>query len=266
MTKDSVPILDSEAKKGKSVDVPWFMKVDVDPEMVKRVYYLMFAGWHQPQSRDPMAGKRTTAESWGVDRGMARTPRIESGRGKFAPNTVKGRLAHPPLPNRVIKKSVNKKERLLATLYAVSASANADMIKSRGHVLPADVEFPIIFDDSVASLAKTSEVEGFLKKLGLGDELERSAKFRRMSGIPASRGRVKRRRIGPLFVLENGKPLNKAVRNIPGSDVMSPTELSVKELAPNGRPGRLVLWSQSSLEVLDKRLNKVGEKTRVAVP
>jgi len=266
MTKDSVPILDSEAKKDKSVDVPWFMKVDVDPEIVKRVYYLMFAGWHQPQSRDPMAGKRTAAESWGVDRGMARIPRIASGRAKFAPFTVKGRLGHPPLPNRVIRKSVNKKERLLATLYAVSASANADMMKSRGHMLSADLELPIIFDDSVASLAKTSEVEGFLKKLGLGDELERSAKFRRMSGIPASRGRVKRRRIGPLFVLENGKPLNKAVRNIPGLDAVSPTELSLKELAPNGRPGRLVLWSQSSLEVLDKRLSKVGEKIRVAVP
>jgi large subunit ribosomal protein L4e len=266
MTQDSVPILDSEAKKGKSVDVPWFMKVDVDPEIVKRVYYLMFAGWHQPQSRDPMAGKRTAAESWGVDRGMARTPRIDSGRGKFAPNTVKGRLAHPPLPNRIIKKSVNKKERLLATLYAVSASANADMMKSRGHVLPAGLEFPIIFDDSVASFTKTSEVEGFLKKLGLGDELERSAKFRKMSGSPASRGRVKRRRIGPLFVLENGKSLNKAMRNIPGLDVMGPAELSVKELAPNGRPGRLVLWSQGSLEVLEKRLNRIGEKARVAVP
>ncbi len=266
MAKNSVPVLDSEGKKGKSIDVPWFMKVDVDPDIVKRVYYLMFAGWHQPQSRDPMAGKRTTAESWGVDRGMARTPRIVSGRAKFAPNTVKGRLAHPPLPNRIIKKNVNKKERLLATLYAVSASANADMMRSRGHVLPADAEFPMIFDDSVSSLGKTSEVKGFLKKLGLEDELKRSAKFRRMSGNPASRGRTKRRRIGPLFVLENDRPLNKAVRNMPGLDVVSPIELSVKELAPNGRPGRLVLWSQGSLDVLEKRLNKVGEKSRIAVP
>ena len=52
-----------------------------------------------------MAGKRTTAESWGVGRGMARIPRL-SGRGRaaLAPGTVGGRATFPPVVEKKIKK------------------------------------------------------------------------------------------------------------------------------------------------------------------
>lgn len=266
MSKDSVPLISSAGEKGKPVDVPWFMKAEVDVDIVKRVYSLMFSGWHQPQGRDPMAGKRTVAESWGVDRGISRIPRTPGGRAGFAPGTVKGRLAHPPRTAKVIVKRTNNKERLLAVISAVSASASPEAVRARGHSLPDDLDLPIFFDDSVSSISRTSEVKDLLMKLGLGAELERASKFRKMSGVAASRGRSKKRRIGPLFVVENGKSLVKAAKNIPGVDVVSPNELSIRELAPSGIPGRLVLWSQSSLDVMEKRLNKVGGKVRAAIP
>jgi len=266
MPKDSVQLINSAGEKGSPVDVPWFMKAEVDVDMVKRVHSLMFSGWHQPQGRDPMAGKRTVAESWGVDRGMSRTPRTPGGRARFAPGTVKGRLAHPPRTAKVITKRTNSKERLLAVLSGASASASPDSVRARGHSLPDGLDLPIVFDDSVSSISRTSEVKDLLGKLGLQAELARASKFRKMSGVAASRGRSKKRRVGPLFVVENGRSLARAAKNIPGVDVVSPKELSVRDLAPNGTPGRLVLWSQTSLDVMERRLNKIGEKVRAAIP
>jgi len=266
MARETVQLINSAGERVSSVSVPWFMRAEVDLDIVKRVHSLMFSGWHQPQGRDPMAGKRTVAESWGVDRGVSRVPRTPAGRAKFAPGTVKGRLGHPPSAVKVIAKRVNAKERLLAVLSATSASADPELVRARGHALPEGLDLPIVFDDSVSSVSRTSEVRALLEKLGLRAELERASRFRRMSGAPASRGRIRKRRIGPLFVVERGRSLARAARNIPGVDVIAPTELSIRELAPNGTAGRLVLWSQSSLDVMDKRLSKVGGKVRAAIP
>jgi len=265
MSSKSVQVLNSNAEGGGSISVPWFMTAEVDQDLVKRVHSLMFQGWHQPQGRDPMAGKRTVAESWGVDLGVSRVPRISTGRAKFAPGTVKGRLGHPPRSVRSIRKKVNNRERLLATLSAVSATANPDLVKSRGHRLPDELKLPIVFDDSVISISRTADAWAFLEKLGLSEELKRASEFKDRSGSPRMRGRRRKAKVGPLFVV-SPSPLVKAARNIQGVGVVGPNELSIKELAPNGTPGRLVLWSQAALEVVERRLNKVGEKARVAVP
>jgi len=266
MSAKSIQMINSAGEKGRTIPLPWFMTAEANPDIVKRVHSLMMSGWHQPQGRNPMAGKRTAAESWGVDRGVSRVPRTSTGRARFAPGTVKGRLAHPPTPEKSIVKKVNRREKLLAILSAISASANLDSVRSRGHVLPDELKLPIVFDESVNSISRTAEVKGFLEKLGLGDELRRASRFRKMSGHPASRGRTKRPRVGPLFVVSRDAPILKAAKNIPGVQAVDPSELSIRELAPNGTMGRLVLWSQDSMTVIDRRLNKVGEKVRAAIP
>src|SRR5438094_4618663 len=73
----------------------------------------------QPQGRNPMAGKRTTAESFGVGRGISRVPRVGghgplSGTAAFAPGTMGGRMAFPPVTSKKTAKRINQKERRLA--------------------------------------------------------------------------------------------------------------------------------------------------------
>src|SRR2546427_2740705 len=73
-----------------------------------------------------MAGKRTTAESFGVGRGISRVPRIGghgplSGSAAFAPGTVSGRMAFPPVTSKTLVKQINQKEKRLALRAAIAA-------------------------------------------------------------------------------------------------------------------------------------------------
>lgn len=263
---DEMAVLNAEGNEVSRIPKPWFMKIEPDPVVVKRVYTLMSSGWHTPQGRNLMAGKRTVAISWGVDHGMSRVPRLSTGRARFAPGTVKGRLAHPPLSSKVIVKKVNRKEKLLATAYAIAATANRDIVIGRGHRLPEGRVLPIIFDESVRSIDKAKDFQGFLEKLGLTEEMKRLKKgLKRRSGLPAKRGRGKKRRVGPLVVVSDGGGLVKAAGNFSGVDVVRPDEVSLRELAPNGTLGRLTLWSSDSVDAIEKRLSSVGEKIQASI-
>lgn len=260
-----VPILSNEGKEVSRVNLPWFMALTPDKTIVKRVFFLLFSGWHQPQGRDPMAGKRYVAKSWGADHGLARVPRLHSGKAIFAPTTVKGRLTHPPRAEKVIVKKVNKKEKMKAFLFAVAATANKKLITERGHKVPENLVLPVFFDSSVSNLTKASQVKTFLESIGLSEELERVREVKYRSGVSARRGRGKKKKVGPLFIVVKDEPLFKAARNIPGVSVVDVNLVSLRELAPNGRVGRLTLWSQKALEVLEQRVRKYAEKTSVIV-
>ncbi|MCI4438320.1 50S ribosomal protein L4 [archaeon] len=260
-----VPVLSSEGKEASRTGLPWFMALTPDRTLVKRVFFLLFSGWHQPQGRDPMAGKRYVAKSWGADHGLARVPRLHSGKAIFAPSTVKGRLTHPPRAEKVIVKRVNKKEKAKALLFAIAATANKELVVERGHRVPDSLTLPILFDSSVSNFTKASQVVKFLESIGLSEELERVKNVKLRAGVSARRGRGKKRKVGPLFVVTKEEPLFKAARNIPGVDVVDANLLSLRELAPNGRVGRLTLWSQKALEVLEQRVRKYAEKVNIVV-
>lgn len=255
---NGLPVLNSEGNVSLEIPRPSFMDLIPDQFVIKRVYTLMSSGWHQPQGRDPMAGKRTAARSWGVDFGLSRVPRLSTGRARFAPGTVKGRLAHPPRSEKRIIKKVNKKEKILAIQYAIAATANRELVLKRGHRLPEKISLPIVFDQSVDSIEKSDLLRGFLIKIGLSEELERlkrGQKFR--SGASRLRGRSRKRRVGPLIVTSSPS-LTRAARNLPGIDISRPEVLSLRELAPNGTIGRLTLWSCDSIPVIERRLSKFG--------
>jgi len=83
-----------------------------------------------------MAGKRTTAESFGVGRGISRVPRIGghgplSGTAAFAPGTVSGRMAFPPVTSKRLVKQINQKEKRLALKAAIAATAADEVVRNR---------------------------------------------------------------------------------------------------------------------------------------
>lgn len=65
--------------------------------------------------------------------------------------------------------------------------------------------------------------------------------------------------IGPLIVVVENKGLADAASNIPGVDVVTVNNLNVEILAPGAHPGRLTLWANGAIELLDK-LYGGGEK------
>ncbi|MBW9140588.1 MAG: 50S ribosomal protein L4, partial [Candidatus Aramenus sp.] len=79
--------------------------------------------------------------------------------------------------------------------------------------------------------------------------------------IRAGKGKMRGRKykipVGPLIVAHDVKKLLPAARNIPGVDVIDPMLVSVIHLAPGGHPGRLTIFTESSIGVLNKRLGGV---------
>ncbi|MFP3133650.1 MAG: 50S ribosomal protein L4 [Nitrososphaeria archaeon] len=239
-------VYDAEGKPIKEIELPKLFESSVNKTFIERAFWIMFTHKLQPKGRDPTAGMKVSAESWGTGYGIARLARIKgsgtprAGQAGGVASVVKGRLAHPPKAEKKIYKRINKKERLAATESALAATINIQLVKERGHRY--DGNLPIVVYDDVEKINKTKNVEALLIKLGLSNELER----------------IKEKGVGPLFVVSGISPLIKAARNIKGVDAVTAKDVSVLHLAPGGKPGRLVIYTESALNVLNERFKEVG--------
>jgi large subunit ribosomal protein L4e len=174
---------------------------------------------------------------------------------------VKGRLPHPPKSEKVIRLNVNRKERRLAIASAIAFTADLEAVRGRGHRVEKPT-LPLVVSDDVETIAKTSELVSFLEKVDLGAELERVRNgTRRNAGKARLRGRAYKTRTGPLIVVTNDRGIGKAASSVPGMGVTRVDSLTVTQLAPGGVPGRLTLWTESSLGAL-AAMNR--EETAVA--
>jgi large subunit ribosomal protein L4e len=247
-------------KPSDSMSFPSVFSAPFRPDMIRKVVVALHSRSYQPKGRDPMAGKRTTAESVGVGRDLARVPRVKGDRfpkasqGAFAPMTVKGRLTHPPSPQRKLAKRINAKERLLALWSAVAATASRDLVASRGHEVEKVVNIPLVVSDEVQKLKSTAEAKNALEGLGLWEDVRRARKGVKIrAGKGPARGRRLKRPRGPLLVVLRDEGIAKAARNLTGVDVVEASSLNVEDLAPGTHPGRLTAWTKSALEFVENR-------------
>ena len=255
-------IFDLQGKSTGKTTLPTVFSTPLRPDVIKRAVLAIQSSRLQPQGRDPMAGKRTTAESRGTGSATARVPRIKggSGRAAFAPSTVKGRQPHPPRAEKKILKSIPKKEAKLALFSAIAATAQKDAVALRGHKIANALQIPLIVDDAIEGLTKAKEVEATFASLGIMDDIIRVRNSRKVrAGKGKHRGRKMKQAVGPLIVVVNGKGLFDAACNVPGVQVTSVANLNTEMLAPGTHPGRLTLWTNGAIESLDKLYSK-GEK------
>ncbi|MBS7624076.1 50S ribosomal protein L4 [Candidatus Bathyarchaeota archaeon] len=246
-------IFDLEGKEAGRIRLPEVFRAPFRPDVIKRAVVILQSHRLQPKGRDPYAGKRTTAESWGVGHGLSRVPRLNTGRAAFAPGTVGGRLAHPPVVEKRIYKKIPKKERRLALYSAIAASAQKELVKARGHVIDSIPEIPLIVVDEFESIKRAKDLRRVLMTLGVWQDIERvmdSVKVR--SGKGKMRGRRRKMAVGPLIVISKDDGISKAARNLPGVDVINVRDLNPELLAPGAHPGRLTIWTKSSIEELRK--------------
>jgi len=247
-------------EKIEEIALPEIFSLPVRKDVIRRAFLSAFTAMIQPKGRDPMAGRRTTARSWGVGYGRARVPRLPTGRAAFVSFAKGGHLAFPPRPDRVIHERINKKERVYAIVSALSATAKPEFVKARGHVFKSDTLPIVIVDEAEESISKAKDARVFLERIGVWDDIYRSYEG---IGIRAGKGKMRGRRyVEPrsvLFVLTSyDKPLAKAVRNFPGVDIATPSNLSILHLAPGGEPGRLTVFSYSALKSIAEKYKVVS--------
>jgi len=246
-----------KGKAGSKLDLPSQFETPYRPDVIKRAVLALRSRRYQPHGVDVRAGKKTTAESWGVGHGRSRIPRVKGGgtpaanKAGFAPSTVGGRQAHPPEARKSLVERINKKENRLAIRSAIAATANPERVSSRGHVIDSLPELPLVIDDKLQSLTTTKEVQDVVESLGLDQDLERSIQGRSVrSGKGKMRGRKMKTPKSFLIVVGEDQGIGLAARNLPGVDIVEVHGLNAELLAPGTHPGRLVLWTKSAIERL----------------
>jgi len=248
-----VPVLNLKNEKVAEVEVPKVFETPVRHDVIKRAVVALQSTRFQPQGRDPMAGKRTTAESHGTGHGMARVPRLREGsRAAFGVSIVGGHAAFPPTSEKVIVKRINKKERRFAIRSGIAATAAKELVEKRGHRIQNVEQLPLVIEDEVESLAKTKDVKDMFQALGIWEDVERSDRRKVRAGRGTMRGRGKKTGKGPLIVVSEDRGIGAAARNLPGVETTDVHGLNAELLAPGAHPGRLVLWGRTAFESLDE--------------
>src|SRR5512137_898507 len=223
MTQKTAQIFNLQGKASGKTTLPAIFSTPLRPDVIKRAVLAIQSNRLQPQGRDPMAGKKTTAESRGTGSAIARVPRMKGGgRAAFAPSTVKGRQPHPPRSEKIIVKNIPKKEAKLALTSAIAATAEKEYVAGRGHKIDAVVGLPLIIDNAFETLSKAQEVEEIFSKLGFDAELTRVRDSRNVrAGKGKHRGRKMKQAVGPLIVVAENKGIVNAAGNIPGVDIVT---------------------------------------------
>ena len=251
------------------VKLPVQFKEEVRPDLIRRAVLALQSHKMQSHGISEDAGnkhsvrfskrRREYRTTYGY--GQARTPRkimVRQGSrfvtmGANAPNTVGGRVAHPPRVEKVLEEKINDKERRKAIRSAIAATAVKEFVEKRGHKVGNVKELPIVFESKIEELKKAKDVEDLLEKVGLKDEVERAKEKKVRAGKGKMRGRRYKKKVGPLFVVSKKCDLLKAARNIAGADVYVVKDLNAEVLAPGAHPGRLVIWSEAALKEMGEK-------------
>jgi len=247
-----VPVINLQNEKTGEVELPKVFGTPVRHDVIKKAVIALQSTRFQPQGRDPMAGKHTTAESRGTGFGIARVPRLKgSNRAAFGVSIVGGHAAFPPRSEKVIVKRINKKEKRFAIRSGIAATAVKELVEKRGHKFMSE-HLPIVVSNEIQSLEKTKDVEALFIAIGVQGDVERADRRKVRAGKGKMRGRKHKKGKGPLIVVAEDNGIGYAARNLPGVEISSVAGLNAELLAPGAHPGRLVIWTESAFSQIDE--------------
>jgi large subunit ribosomal protein L4e len=254
---EKINVYNLDGKKKGLIDKPKIFDVKARTDLIQIANNMSQSKNKQSQGRDKRAGLRNTAEGWGTGHALSRAPRIK-GSGFMTARTVGrvpfakgGRQTHPIKTEKKIKKKINKRLNKLSIISAISASGDKIWVKKGGYIIDNVPEIPLVVDDKIQTIKKTSGIYSVLCDLGLQESLIRIKKSTKIrAGKGKSRGRKYKKKKGILIVIKEDFGIIKAARNIPGTDVIKIENLSINNLSPGGSAGRLIIWTQSAINDL----------------
>ncbi len=244
-------VLNLKGEAVEEIELPAVFEEEYRPDIIRKAVHAIQSHRRQPYGPNPLSGTDYAAENWGPGHGVARVPRLKTGRRAVkVPQAVKGRRAHPPKPQKVWYEKINRKEMRKALRSAIAASAIPDLVAQRNHIF--DGALPKVIVDDFESITKTKEVAEVFEAAGVYDDVRRAAERKRVrAGKGKMRGRRYIRKKSPLVVVSRPCSVMNAARNLPGVDVVTVKDLNVELLAPGTHAGRLTLWTKSAIELLE---------------
>jgi large subunit ribosomal protein L4e len=253
-------ILDSKGKSG-SMELPENFSAQIRKDVLLKAFEAQKR--FQEMGNTPFAGMKYSASgtirrkrhSWksGYGRGAARTPRKVMSRhgssfnwvGATAANTRGGRQSHPPRTEENQFRKINKKELLIAMNSGFAGTADKISVNEKYHMEAKECFF--VAKDSMLSL-KSKDFFKIMKE-AFGEAYEKILQHKtQRAGKGKTRGRTYKSNAGMLFVVASDEKMNRK-----GIDVVKVNELMIKDLAPNGEPGRFACYTE-------KAIKEIGDK------
>lgn len=244
-------VYSNEGKVVGEIDLPEVFSTTPREDILQRAFRAITLSLRQPYGSSPRAGMRRVGHNFGPGHGSARIPRISgSSRGVILASMVGGKSAHSPRTDKVLTKKINSRERKIARYTAISLTCSPEAVRNRGHKIPEDITLPIVAEDSLENITKVKDAVQFLENVGIYDDIERAKEGKK---VRAGRGKMRNRRYRqPKSLLVVGTSLDKLkpFKSLPGVDIATADNLSIKKLAPGGNGGRLTVFTKSALNAL----------------
>jgi len=252
-------MFDKAGKEKGTVDLPKNFAVKIREDILSKVFEA-HRGLHA-QAYGAMEGAGAQYSASGISKkkrhdwkatygkGISRVPRKVMSRhgasfnwiGATISSTRGGRRPHAPRSAKILIKKINKKEVLLAFNSALAGT----VAKPRGSGVRGFGVSGVVFEKGVLEL-KTKEFKKVMESV-FGE-----AKVWKVKSIRAGRGKMRGRKYktnaGLMFVIGNEESMKRK-----GISVVSVKDLTIKDLSPNGEPGRLVCYTEAAIKEIGER-------------
>jgi large subunit ribosomal protein L4e len=257
-----VKVFDKAGKAKSDLDLPKNFSVKIRTDILAKVFETQKGVYAQAYGAKEGAGAQYSASGiikkkrhdWKASygKGISRVPRKVMSRhgasfnwiGATVSNTRGGRRPHAPRAGKNVFKKVNKKELLIAFNSALAGTVDAKSLEAK---YGKKVESGFVFDDKILAV-KTKEFVAAMKSV-FGDAFGSVLKSKTIrAGIGKMRGRKYKSNAGLLFVIGNDEIMKRK-----GIEVINVNDLTVKDLSPNGEPGRLACYTEKAVEEIGGR-------------
>ena len=260
--KMKTKIFDKTGKEKGSIDLPKNFSVRIREDILSRVFEAQRGIYAQAYGAKEGAGAQYSASGiikkkrhdWKASygKGISRVPRKVMSRhgasfnwiGATVSNTRGGRRPHAPRSEKNPFKKVNKKELLIAFNSALAGTINAKFLEKK---YGQKVESGFVFNDEILKI-KTKDFIACMKSV-FGDAFSYVLKHKSIrAGIGKMRGRKYKSNAGLLFVIGNDEKMKQK-----GIEIVNMKDLTIKDLSPNGEPGRLVCYTEKAISEIGGR-------------
>lgn len=255
-------ILDEFGKEVGSVNMPKSFSSKIREDILLKVFEAQKGIYAQAYGAMDGAGAQYSASGiakkkrhdWKATygKGISRVPRKVMSRhgasfnwiGATVASTRGGRRPHAPRSVKNLFKKINKREILIAFNSAISGTVDAKSLEKK---YGRETKSGFVFNDKILDI-KTSEFIKTMKVL-FGDSFGSVLKHKSIrAGIGKMRGRKYKSNAGLLFVIGNEEKMKRK-----GIDVINVGDLALKNLSPNGVPGRLVCYTENAIKEIKER-------------
>merc|ERR1711962_28836 len=266
--RETVAVHNVAGKSLRAVALPKIFNAPVRQDLVNSIYNEVRKNRRMPHGVSSKAGHQTSAESWGTGRAVARIPRVRgggthrSGQGAFGNMCRGGHMFGSKKVWRRIHRKVGVRQKRYAIISAIAASGSPAIVMAKGHKINRIREVPLVVEDSVQELKKTKEACGFLKRHKAWPDIVKVYKSKKTrAGKGKRRNRRTKKSLGPLIVYSSDRGLKLAFRNIPGVHTINVRKLNLLKVAPGGRVGRFIIWTESAFKMLDRLYGTYHQKS-----